>query len=448
MKKSYQRLEVNLTNNMIQVIYRKLATNILRFGFVILLAFTTTLSAQEGDSAKGKSLFNANCAACHNLDKKMTGPALRHVEQRLADDEGLDREWLYAWIKNSAGMIKDGDAYANKIYNEYGGAAMTAFPQLSNEDIDNILAYTAQEKKAPVVAETAVAGGGSGGDTGGISNEIILGALAILFMLLAAGLFVVNKTLRRFAAAQNIDFEEEDSKRKPLWKAFVQNQFLMLVVSIFFLLASAYFAFGYFMQIGIDQGYEPVQPIHYSHKIHAGDNGIDCKYCHSSARTSKTSGIPSLNVCMNCHKSIYEVAPETLAEGKKIGVDYNEEIKKLYAAAGWDDAEQEYTGDSQPVKWVRIHNLPDFVYFNHSQHVTVAGVECQTCHGPVEEMEIMYQHAPLTMGWCIDCHRTTNVNVKDNAYYAKIHEQLTKKYGVDKLTVAMQGGLECGKCHY
>ena len=448
MKKSYQRLEVNLTNNMIQVIYRKLATNILRFGFVILLAFTTTLSAQEGDSAKGKSLFNANCAACHNLDKKMTGPALRHVEQRLADDEGLDREWLYAWIKNSAGMIKDGDAYANKIYNEYGGAAMTAFPQLSNEDIDNILAYTAQEKKAPVVAETAVAGGGSGGDTGGISNEIILGALAILFMLLAAGLFVVNKTLRRFAAAQNIDFEEEDSKRKPLWKAFVQNQFLMLVVSIFFLLASAYFAFGYFMQIGIDQGYEPVQPIHYSHKIHAGDNGIDCKYCHSSARTSKTSGIPSLNVCMNCHKSIYEVAPETLAEGKKIGVDYNEEIKKLYAAAGWDDENQEYTGDSQPVKWVRIHNLPDFVYFNHSQHVTVAGVECQTCHGPVEEMEIMYQHAPLTMGWCIDCHRTTNVNVKDNAYYAKIHEQLTKKYGVDKLTVAMQGGLECGKCHY
>ncbi len=446
MKKSYQSLEVNLTNNMIQVIYRKLTSNIFRFGFVILLTFTTTLSAQEGDSAKGKSLFNANCAACHTLDKKMTGPALRNVEQRLADDEGLDREWLYAWVKNSAGMIKSGDAYANKIYNEYGGAAMTAFPQLSNEDIDNILAYTAEEKKAPAPVSGSETITQTTATTGGVSNEIILGALAILFILLAAGLFLVNKTLRRFASAQGIEVEE-DSKSTPLWKAFIKNQFLMLVTAIFFLLASAYFAFGYFMQIGIDQGYQPVQEIHYSHKIHAGDNGIDCKYCHSSARTSKTSGIPSLNVCMNCHKSIYEVSPETATEeySKEF---YDGEIQKLYAAAGWSDEEQKYVNEGTPVKWTRIHNLPDFVYFNHSQHVTVAGVECQTCHGPVEEMEIMYQHAPLTMGWCIECHRTTNINVKDNAYYTKIHEQLTKKYGVDKLTVAMQGGLECGKCHY
>ena len=430
-----------------QVIHRKLGKNILRLGLIILLAFTTSLSAQEGDPAKGKSLFNANCAACHQLDKKMTGPALRHIEQRLSDEQGLDRDWIYAWIRNSAGVIKSGDAYANKIYNEYSGAAMTPMPQLSDDDINNILAYTAQEKAAPAVP-TAVAGSETAtSGTGGISNELILGALAILFILLAAGLYVVNKTLRRFASAQNIDLPEA-TERTPLWKAFIKNQFLMLVTAIFFLLASAYFVFGYFMQIGVDQGYEPVQPIHYSHKIHAGDNGIDCKYCHSSARVSKTSGIPSLNVCMNCHKSIYEVAPETLAEGTKIGVDYNAEIQKLYAAAGWDDAEQKYTGNSQPVKWVRIHNLPDFVYFNHSQHVTVAGVECQTCHGPVEEMEVMYQHAPLTMGWCIECHRTTNVNVKDNAYYTKIHEELSKKYGVDKLTVAQMGGLECGKCHY
>ncbi len=445
MKKSYQSLEVNLTNNMIQVNYRQLSKNMLRFGLIILLAFTTSLSAQEGDSAKGKSLFNANCAACHTLDKKMTGPALRHVEQRLADDEGLDREWIYAWIKNSAGLIKSGDAYANKIFEEYSGLAMTAFPQLSNEDLDDILAYTAEEKKAPPTPEP---GSGTGTDqaqsSGGISNEVILGALAILFILLAAGLYLVNQTLRRFASAQNIDLPES-SERTPLWKAFVKNQFLMLVTAIFFLLASAYFAFGYFMQIGIDQGYQPVQEIHFSHKIHAGDNKIDCKYCHSSARTSKTSGIPSLNVCMNCHKSIYEYNGETTAEYSK--EFYDAEIKKLYAAAGWDDAEQKYTGDGQPVKWTRIHNLPDFVYFNHSQHVTVAGLECQTCHGPVEEMEIMYQHAPLTMGWCVECHRTRNIDL-ENPYYEKIHEELTKKYGVDKLTVAMQGGLECGKCHY
>jgi mono/diheme cytochrome c family protein len=445
MKKSYQSLEVNLTNNMRKVIHRRLSANIFRVSLILLLAFTTSLSAQ-GDPAKGKSLFNANCAACHQLDKKMTGPALRNVEERLAEEQGLDKEWLYDWIHNSSGLIKSGDAYANKVYNEYGGAAMTAFPQLSNEDIDNILAYTAEVKaETPANATGTAVPTGTTSSTGGISNEIILGALAILFILLAAGLYLVNKTLRRFASVQNIELPTEE-KGTPIWKAFVQNQFLMLVVAIFFLLSSAYFVYGYFMQIGVDQGYQPVQPIHFSHKIHAGDNGIDCKYCHSSARTSKTSGIPSLNVCMNCHKSIYEYNGETTPEHSKDF--YDGEIKKLYKAAGWDDAEQKYTGNSQPVKWVRIHNLPDFVYFNHSQHVTVAGLECQTCHGPIQEMEVVSQFAPLTMGWCIECHRTTNVNMKDNAYYEKIHEQLAKKYGVKEVTEAQMGGLECGKCHY
>ncbi|MDA7765512.1 cytochrome c family protein, partial [Flavobacteriaceae bacterium] len=119
-----------------------------------------------------------------------------------------------------------------------------------------------------------------------------------------------------------------------------------------------------------------------------------------------------------------------------------------YAAVGWDETNQAYTGETQPVKWVRIHNLPDFVYFNHAQHVEVGEIACQKCHGPVEEMEIMYQYSPLTMGWCINCHRETNVKVESNEYYAKIHESLSKKYGVEKLTVAQMGGLECGKCHY
>ncbi len=445
MKKSYQSLEVNSTNNMKQVNHRKLGKNILRLSLIILLAFSTSLSAQEGDPAKGKSLFNANCAACHKLDKKMTGPALRKVEQRLSEEQGLDREWLAAWIRNSSAVIKSGDAYANKIYDEYGGAAMTAMPQLTDEDISHILAYTAEDVPEPVVAQVTGGQEGGGSQEGGISNQLILGALAVLFALLAMALILVRQTLNRFAEAKGVDVSE--TKGTPIWKAFAQNQFLVLVTAIFLLLASGYFAYGYFMQIGIDQGYQPVQPIHYSHKIHAGDNGIDCKYCHSSARVSKHSGIPSLNVCMNCHKSIYEVAPETATEeySKEF---YDGEIKKLYAAVGWDDAEQKYTGETQPVKWVRIHNLPDFAYFNHSQHVSVAGIECQTCHGPVEEMEIMYQHAPLTMGWCINCHRETNVNVKDNAYYDKIHAELSKKYGVDQLTAAQMGGLECGKCHY
>jgi len=444
MIKSNKSLEMSSINTMKQKFNFYTLSKTLFLGLLFFSIISTSLFAQEGDPVKGKSLFNANCAACHQLDKKMTGPALRYVETRLSEEEGLDREWLNAWIRNSSALIKSGDAYANKIYAEYNGSAMTAFPQLSDDDLTNILAYTAQDKAVPAAAVAAAAPGAQA--EGGVSQEIVLGALAILFGLLALGLFLVNKTLRRFAAANNVEIAEA-VKRKSLWKAFVNNQFLMLVVAVFFLLSSAYFVYGYLMQVGVDQGYQPIQPIHYSHKIHAGDNGIDCKYCHSSARVSKHSGIPALNVCMNCHKSIYEVAPST-ATDEYSKAFYDGEIQKLYDAVGWDDAEQKYTGKTKPVKWVRIHNLPDFAYFNHSQHVSVAGLECQTCHGPVEEMEIMYQFSPLTMGWCINCHRETNVKVQDNDYYDKIHEALTKKYGVEQLTVAQMGGLECGKCHY
>tara|TARA_R110002153_G_scaffold16501_10_gene58347 strand:- start:367 stop:1737 length:1371 start_codon:yes stop_codon:yes gene_type:complete len=414
-------------------------------------------AAGGGDAKKGKALFNQNCAACHALNRKMTGPALENVESRLSEDEGLDREWLYAWIKNSPAVIKSGDAYANKLYAEYNQAAMTAFPTLSNTDIDDILAYTAA---APAAAPAAAAGdvqsaAGGSGSSSGVSNEIILGALVLVFGLLVVMLLLVNKTLQRIAQANGMAIEKEGAaKRTPIWKAFAQNQFLVIVTAILLLLGSAYFAYGWMMQVGVDQGYAPIQPIHYSHKIHAGDNKIECKYCHSSARVSKTSGIPSLNVCMNCHKSIYEYtgnpegpSQEDLENGYT-NEFYTGEIKKLYKAVGWDEENQKYTGESQPVEWIRVHNLPDFAYFNHSQHVSVAGVDCQTCHGPVEEMEIMYQYSPLTMGWCIDCHRETNVKVEGNEYYEKIHAELSKKYGVDNLTAAQLGGLECGKCHY
>jgi len=447
MKKSYQSIEDNSTNNMIQVIYRHLASKIPYLGLVILLTFSTSLNAQDGDPVKGKTLFNTNCASCHALDRKMTGPALRNVETRLDEEQGLDREWLDKWIRNSAGMVKSGDAYANQIYNKYNGTAMTAFPQLEDQDISDILAYTAEPAKIKI-PDGPLPPGDPNTPADGISSKLILGALAILFALLAIALVLVRKTLNRFADEKGIEAAQKD-KSLPIWKAFVQNQFLVLVTVIFFLLTSAYFVYGYLSQVGVDQGYEPVQPIHYSHRIHAGENGIDCKYCHSSARVSKHSGIPSLNICMNCHKSIYQVADETQQEGvNEYGVDYNAEIQKLYKAVGWDEAEQKYTGVTEPVKWIRIHNLPDFAYFNHSQHVEVAGVQCQTCHGPVEEMEVMYQHAPLTMGWCINCHRETNVNIEGNEYYTKIHDELSKKYGVDKLTAAQMGGLECGKCHY
>ena len=236
-----------------------------------------------------------------------------------------------------------------------------------------------------------------------------------------------------------------------LWQGIKQNTFLKVLTVIFGALIAAYFLFGTLFKVGVDEGYQPIQPIAFSHKIHAGDNKIDCQYCHSAAKHSKHSGIPSVNVCMNCHKNISEVADDTkvvMDDHTLVKADLDKEIAKIYEAAGWDAEKLEYTGNTKPVKWVRVHNLPDFAYFNHSQHVTVGGIACQKCHGPVEEMEEVYQYSPLTMGWCIDCHKETKVDLKGNEYYAKIHEELAKKYGVEQVTIAQLGGKECGKCHY
>jgi mono/diheme cytochrome c family protein len=413
----------------------------------VLFAFNASVSAfaQEAeastgaDAAAGKALFNTHCAACHHLDKKMTGPALRGVTERL------DNAWLHKWIHNSSEVIKSGDAYAVKIFEEYKGSVMTPFPQLSDADIDNILAYTAQPKAEPA-KDAGVVGPGKDQTGDDSSNTLVLGALVLVLLVLIAMLFMVKNGLKNIAKAQGVELNEQ--KGVSLWTAFVKNQFLVLVSVILLLLVGAYAGYGYMMQVGVDKGYQPIQPIHYSHKIHAGDNGIDCKYCHSSARTSKTAGIPSLNVCMNCHENISEYnGEEDLANGYTKSF-YTAEIQKLYDAVGWDPSTREYSKEQKPVKWVRIHNLPDFVYFNHSQHVSVAGLECQTCHGEVQTMEILEQHATLSMGWCVDCHRTTNIKMEGNEYYEKIHSELAKKYGVDKLTVAQMGGLECGKCHY
>lgn len=398
------------------------------------------VAASGGDPVKGKELFNANCAACHKLDAKATGPMLRGISAKH------EMAWIYKWVHNSSDMIKSGDPVAVKLFEENNKSVMTAFPQLSNADIDNIIAYTS-EPKAEAAAPTGTAGvPGTAAPENAISNNVILGALGLVMAMLVVMLFLVNKVLSKVAKANGIEVAPKEPTM-PIWRAFAKNQFLVLVTSIFLLLTGAYLVYGFLMQVGVDQDYEPIQPIHYSHRIHAGSNGISCKYCHSSARVSKHSGIPSLNVCMNCHKNIAEVS-DTTATPEYSKPFYDGEIQKLYKAVGWDQSTQKYTGKTEPVKWIRIHNLPDFVYFNHSQHVTVAGIECQTCHGPVQTYEVMKQFSPLTMGWCINCHRKTEVKMEGNEYYTKIHEELSKKYGVDKLTAAQMGGLECGKCHY
>ena len=423
--------------------YKKLTVS--KFFALLTLLFSLSFNSfsQEVDIAKGKSLFNANCAACHKLNKNLIGPALAGVSAKY------EKEWLYTWIKNSNAMIKSGDERAVAIWEEWNKAAMNAFPQLSNMDIDNILAYT-DYKPEPVVTTTAAATTIDQGQASGFaSTDLILVVLIIILIVLVTMLFLVNKTLKSISLKSGVKYPESKPLFKvPIWKLFIRNQFLVFCSVVVFLLSSAYFAYGWLMQIGVDQGYMPVQPIHYSHKIHSGANQIECQYCHSSVRKSKHSGIPSLNVCMNCHQNIAEYNGEEDLEKGYTKEFYTNEIKKLYKAVGWDEESRTYTGDTEPVKWVRIHNLPDFVYFNHSQHVNVGGIDCKECHGPIEEMEIVYQHSSLTMGWCINCHRESEVNVKNNEYYTKIHEELSKKYGVEKLTVAQMGGLECGKCHY
>ena len=369
----------------------------------------TVTGAVDPKVAEGKKIFKANCAACHKLEGKLVGPALKGIGEKR------EREWLHAWIKDNNALRKSGDALAKTVFEENNKMPMTAFPQLTETEIDAMLAYfevgdVKKASKKGVTEEVKVKEEES--DNSWMNWVVILLIIVLLVLALRSKI-----------------------------------TFLKIIAIVFLLISGAYYAYDAMMAIGIDQGYEPIQPIAFSHKIHAGDNKIDCQYCHSSAKHSKTSGIPTANVCMNCHKNISEVAENTRKGdmGKK---ELDAEIQKIYDAVGWDSENFKYKENYEvkPIKWVRVHNLPDFAYYNHSQHVSVAGLDCQKCHGPVEEMDDMRQHSPLTMNWCIDCHKDTEVNM-DNKYYTQIHKEL-KKVGVDKATIADLGGKECGKCHY
>jgi hypothetical protein len=183
------------------------------------------------------------------------------------------------------------------------------------------------------------------------------------------------------------------------------------------------------ISLGRSQNYAPTQPIKFSHKVHVDGNKIDCKYCHHTAEFGKSAGIPSVELCMNCHVLVREGANSGKFEIAKIVDAY--ETKK-------------------PVEWVRLHNLPDHVFFSHAQHVGVAKVDCKQCHGAVEQMDIMKQTSDLSMGWCINCHRDTKVNFKDNAYYdnyMKLHDQL-KGGGIDTIRAVDIGANDCMRCHY
>lgn len=411
-----------------------------RVSFCALALIFTILSAGSASAQDGKALFQANCASCHNPLKDATGPALQGVDKRVPS-----KDWLYKWVHNSAGVIASGDKYANEIYTKWNKTAMTAFPNLTTQEIDAIVTYV-NSVKAP----TAPTPGGGGTATPETDNTWMYTIITLVLALLIFILTRVNKTLNKVA---NDKQGLPTKKETPLFRSKVT----IAITSIILLILAGYWIVNGAVNMGRQQNYMPKQPIFYSHKVHAGVNQINCLYCHAGAEKSRQAMIPSTNVCMNCHKQISEyTGTEKLVtyEGKE--VNGTEEIQKLYKAAGWDPATKQYKRDAagnimaSPIEWIKIHNLPDHVYFNHSQHVAVGKVQCQSCHGAIQEMDEVHQASDLSMGWCINCHRQTAVQFKENDYYSifqKYHDEI-KSGKRENVTEAELGGTECQKCHY
>jgi cytochrome c551/c552 len=401
---------------------------------MVSLSLTSLVQAQDG-----KALFNQKCASCHAIDKNLVGPALKGVEDRW-DDKAM----LYEWVRNSAAVIKKGYPRAVAVYNEYNKVQMTAFPELKNEDIDAILGYINTGGAKAAAAADAPAGGTPADDAAESDSNLLYGILTLILAVIALILLQVNSNLRKMS-----DEAEGEYVAEPI--PFYRNKAYIAIFAILLFLGGGYMTFQGAQGLGRSQNYQPEQPIYYSHTVHAGINQINCLYCHGGAQESKHANIPSVNVCMNCHMGINEYA-----KGPKIyredgtEVDGTAEINKLYKYAGWDPAKKQYTGKGEPIEWVRIHNLPDHVYFNHAQHVTAGKQNCQTCHGEIQKMDEVYQFSDLSMGWCVNCHRETKVQFTDNKFYSiyeQFHEDMKNKK-LDSVTVEKIGGTECQKCHY
>lgn len=448
-----------------------------------MLSAPTAMTAgiwDEGNIENGQALFNANCASCHKVTNEvLAAPGLAGI----ADRWGSSDEILVQWIQNPQAAAATGDPYVKSLVDRYVGTYgwMTA-QAVSADDVKDIMAYV---QNPPDVVATA--------DTGtdcptiydaleeeqGANGTIWFLILLTLFLIIALSAATVRRSLER--AAQEVA-EDDDAPYVVRLRAWAWDN--IAFVSILGLFVVAYLVvIGYqgLMGVGVYQGYTPDQPVKFIHSVHVCENEVDCQYCHHSAYESKHAGIPSTNVCMNCHKAV------------KKGSRYGEvEIGKIYAAIGFDAESGTYLdGEGQngyqspqddfqgkPLKWNKVHNLPDHVFFSHQQHVVVGGLECQNCHGdvgkftvgriaPVEEINGLVDDFPglielskptLTMGWCIECHNKAEISFASSGYYEDIHERLKddlrgneelRKYLEDeKTTVKELGGWECAKCHY
>jgi len=487
------------------MIYKQLMSRI--FLLLLFVLSTTMMVAQEEANAQaeesaaeasggavnieeGKTLFRNYCATCHakNMKDDLTGPALGAVEERWAD---YPQEDLYRWIRQSQAMIEEGHPRAVELWDEWGPTVMNNFLNLSDQEIANVLGYIDAvytgklDKKKPGEATVDVAAAKEEPN-----NTPLFIALAVILAVLAVVLARIVANLNYMLQVKEGD---QTARRKSLVEILTSKGLIAFVIFALVVLGG-YTTVNNAIMLGRQQGYAPEQPIKFSHKTHAGLQKIDCQYCHDGARRSKHSVIPAANTCMNCHRAI------------KVGSKYGTaELTKIYASLGYDPSSDTYIDEYEnmsrgeiekvykkwiadtyvketggldsdgeelieeqwegivssltnenkqqiqgPIEWVRIHNLPDHAYFNHAQHVTVGEVECQTCHGPMQEWEVAKQHSPLSMGWCINCHRQTEVQFEDNEYYksyTKYHEEIASGER-DKVTVEDIGGLECQKCHY
>ncbi|MDN3669743.1 cytochrome c3 family protein [Echinicola jeungdonensis] len=399
------------------------------FIFFLLIgmnAFAADPEVSDSEEAikAGESLFNANCKTCHKLDQKFTGPALRGVSDRR------DIAWIKAFVKNSQKVIQGGDETAVELFEEFNNTVMPSHAFLSDEDIMNLLSYIEYGGQEEAAAAPAAGGEGAVAQSGVPSEylTIILAVLVVVLLLILIVLGLIISVLTKYLNQQPLEEEDKEfiSQKTDFKKVLKSDAFVIIITAIVIALVAKTAIDGLF-SVGVQQGYAPTQPIAFSHKLHAGDQEIPCQYCHTGVEIGRSANIPSPNICMNCHMHIQNV-------GGKEGV--SPEIAKIYEAVD----------NNQPIEWVRVHNLPDLAYFNHSQHVKVGEVECQTCHGPIEEMEVVRQHSALTMGWCIDCHRQTDIAAAGNAYYDKLVQLHSNSE--DALKVKDIGGLECAKCHY
>jgi cytochrome c551/c552 len=282
--------------------------------FITLLAvfLAVAFSSSQLFSQDAAKLFKANCASCHKVsDKRSTGPGLLNIKSRWPDQAKL-----IAWVKNSTEFLKTGDAYANALFKEYQGVIMP--PQaLTDAEITAIIDWADKGGDAPAPAATAPDGSQTAGSPAPVdtsSTPYILIGLGILLLILIAVLGQVRKAL------QALVFERQGipvpvKPDRSAWESFrywsSNNKKLVAIMSLVVIIWILKITWDALMGIGVYQGYAPEQPIKFSHKLHAGENKIDCQYCHVGVEKSRHAAIPSANVCMNCHKYIQE-GPNTV----------------------------------------------------------------------------------------------------------------------------------------